>query len=84
MDKGSISQRTSERSSLDNLGPFIDVYLSNCELWYSRQFHDIKSICDSFIKLKTGIDTSNTIDPNRQRLENKLRQNVMKSLSKGK
>lgn len=55
-----------------------------CELWYSRQFHDIKSICDSFIKLKTGIDTSNTIDPNRQRLENKLRQNVMKSLSKGK
>lgn len=48
-----------------------------CDTWCCGQFNDLKKIGDSFIQLKN-------VDPNRQRLENKLRQRVINSLNKNK
>lgn len=64
-----------------------------CELWYGKNFDDMRLICDTFINAKFGIKTSDvlsmetaklSIDPNRQSLENKLRERVRQTLLKNK
>lgn len=49
-----------------------------CELWYGKNYDDMRLICDTFINAKFGIKTSDvlsmetaklTIDPNRQSLK---------------
>ncbi|CAI4043743.1 hypothetical protein SKDZ_10G1750 [Saccharomyces kudriavzevii ZP591] len=63
------------------------------ELWYGKNHDDMRLICDTFINAKFGIKTSSissmeiaktTIDPNRQSLENKLRERVRQTILRNK
>lgn len=58
-----------------------------------KNYDDMRLICDTFINAKFGIKTSDvlsmetaklTIDPNRQSLENKLRERVRQTILKNK
>lgn len=64
-----------------------------CELWYGKNYDDMRLICHTFINAKFGIKTSDvlsmetaklSIDPNRQSLENKLRERVRQTILKNK
>lgn len=55
-----------------------------CELWYSQDFDAMKLISDTFLKIKFNIDVRpvsvGKMDPNRRRLEEKLRKRVKQTL----
>ncbi|CAI4044417.1 hypothetical protein N7582_003117 [Saccharomyces uvarum] len=64
-----------------------------CELWYGKNHADMRLICDTYINASFGIKTGDilsmetaklTIDPNRQSLENKLKERVRQTLLKNK
>lgn len=55
-----------------------------CELWYIQDVNSMKSISDNFLKIKFNVDKESErevgIDPNRRRIEEKLRRRVKQTL----
>ncbi|QLL33468.1 hypothetical protein HG536_0E03790 [Torulaspora globosa] len=55
-----------------------------CELWYTQDVDSMKLICDNFLKIKFNVDREpdreERIDPNRRRIEEKLRRRVKQTL----
>ncbi|QLQ81026.1 hypothetical protein HG537_0E03810 [Torulaspora globosa] len=55
-----------------------------CELWYTQDLDSMALICDNFLKIKFNVDRAHqpedTIDPNRRRIEQKLRTRVKQTL----
>lgn len=55
-----------------------------CEYWYAQDASAMKTLCDNFLKIKFNVDLDleprGTIDPNRVRIEEKLRRRVKQTL----
>lgn len=56
-----------------------------CELWYLQDFTAMKLVADSFLKIRFNVENKTTpkavkIDPNRKRLEDRLRKRVKQTL----
>lgn len=55
-----------------------------CELWYAQDLDSMRLICDNFLKIKFNVDreprSDDSIDPNRRRIEEKLRRRVKQTL----
>lgn len=55
-----------------------------CELWYAQDINSMKLISDNFLKIKFNVDKESepeeSLDPNRRRIEEKLRKRVKQTL----
>lgn len=55
-----------------------------CDSWYAEDSQSMRSLCDTFLKIKFNVDSEleqdRTIDPNRIRIEEKLRRRVKQTL----